>query len=415
MIPVKTRKKYYQIFFNENLFREFRILNENKIKNKRYFLTENNDKKKSFLLSQVLSNDKTGNYNIYNEIYPFKNFEELQKNKKQLKIKKDKKLFDFSNNKPIRLYDRLYFDFDFDKNPIASKLKEKINLTILKNDKSNKKELITEYHSLLFDKKLAKKPLEELKQVTNYLNNKNILSYPIFSGSKGFHLYIFFQKTLLNPESFNNVAYQIFETFKTTLELKTLDKAVFENPSQRIARLPYCKHPITELHCYPIDINDSYTNIIENSFKPKIKQFDIDEHMNNKGNTELLDLITNRSEMENKTIAKGKEKDKQIKELHKKNSLLKTKKYEKSSKRLKEVEKDCIQIANEFLGTPNRSYGDYVTYQCPFHNDTQPSLSVYQERFYCAVCGYKLNYLGFIMKYYGVDEKEGIKILLKHF
>jgi hypothetical protein len=321
MINNKNRKNYLKEFFNNNLFREFRILNENKLKNKRYFLIANETKKENFLLSNVLSYDKTGNFNIYSEIYPFKDYEQLLLNKKQIATKKTKKLHDFSNNRPVRTYDRLYFDFDFDKNQNIAKLKEEINTAILKNDKVAKKEYLQLYHEHLLDNKVAIKPLEELKKLTDYLNNQSIKTYPLFSGSKGFHLYIFFNNSLFNSDSFNIVAGAIFKLFRDTLKLETLDKAVFDNPSQRIARLPYCKHPVTELYCYPIDVNKNYNAIIEESFKPKVKELNINEHFNNTGNIELLNWIANNIELENTKQDKLKSLENKRKKLQKTKDL----------------------------------------------------------------------------------------------
>jgi hypothetical protein len=237
----------------------------------------------------------------------------------------------------------------------------------------------------------------------------------LFSGSKGFHLYLFFNPTLFNYESFNSVAYGIFKGFKDKLKLETLDGAVFFFFCQRISRLPYFKHPITELYCYPIDINDTYTTIIEQSFKPRINELKISEYVDNQANQYLLNDIKELIKSENHKQLELKKLEVERKELHKKAQLKKYNQFKKTNYKFKELEKDCIRIANEFLGSPSATYGSYVTYICPFHNDNKPSLSVYKERFYCAVCDYKLNYLDFIMKYHGVDDKEAIKILLNTF
>lgn len=409
MINKKLLKDYLKTFFNNNLFREFRILNENKLKNKRLFLIADDPKKESFLLSNVLYYD-TGNNNIYSEIYPFKDYDNLLLNKKQIATKKTKKLYDFTDDKPIRTYDRLYFDFDFDKNQDIAKLKEDINTAILKNDKTSKKEYLPLYHEQLLNNEVAIKPFEELQKLTDYLTNKGIKSYPLFSGSKGFHLYIFFKPSLFNPDSFNSVAGAIFKLFHDNLKFETLDKAVFDNPSQRIARLPYCKHPLTELYSYPIDVNNDYNNIIEESFKPSIKRLDINKHFNNTGNIELLDWIANNILLENQKQDKIKSLEIKRKKLQKTKDINLAKKYKNTG--YKTVEKDCIKIAEEFLGNPEHTYSNYVTYKCFNHNDKKPSLTVYRDRFYCAVCGFNLNYLGFVMKYTGADEKEAMKILL---
>jgi len=410
MILIKQREIYYKNFYNNNFLREFRILSESKNINipAKQFIKFNNQKEISILLKRLQSKDQ-GNINFYSEIYPFKDWNELEKNLKQNTIKKTRKKYDFSSDKPVRIYDRLYFDFDFDKNPEIAKLKEKINKTIKINDRSTKQELIKEYYTLLLNEQVALEPFKELKKLHNYLLNKNIVNYPVFSGSKGFHLYIFFKSTLFNPVSFNNIAYAIFKMFKNGLKLRTLDKAVFENPTQRIARIPYFKHPVSELYCYPITITDSYTDIIEYSKKPRISQFDIDEHTVNTGNIELLEYIKENIKLENQKQEKLLVLESKRKKLQKEKDL---QLFKNRKKGFKEFEKNCIIIANEFLGTPEATYSNYVTYKCFNHSDKKPSLTVYKERFYCAVCGFKLNYLDFIMKYTGADKDEAIKILL---
>jgi hypothetical protein len=405
------RKVFLKEFFNNNLFREFRILNPNTKLNRRFFLRRDTDKEVDRLFSRVLSCDDACN-NIYAELYGFRDMEEQKKH--QNKKKGGKQSLD---SKPVRVYDRLYFDFDLS-SPVIKELKEKINNAIRKCDKKLKKDLLEEYHSLLLDGEIASKPFIELQKLYNYLIDKDIQSFPVFSGSKGFHLYIFFTPILFDPDGFNNVALAFFNYFKSTLGLETLDGAVFLNPSQRISRIPYTRHPITELHTYPVAIGDSYEAVIFTASAPEINGLDINKHANGKGNIGLSGLIKSRVEEETRKLTILKEKDKKIRELHEKRRVLTRKKsriYGKNNKNYKEIEKDCRMIAKEFLGSPKGEYGEYVTYNCPFHSDKHPSMSVYKERFYCAVCGYKLNYLDFIMKHEGVDKKEAIKILLSHF
>jgi hypothetical protein len=399
---------------NENLFREFRILNTNIIKNRSFFLIENSTKKENFLLSQVLSYGRTGNFDICSELYPFKDFQELQKHKDQKQLKKSKKankdLLDFTNDKTQRIYDRLFFDFDFDKIPEISYLKDSINHAILTNNKQVKKELISKYHEHLLNNKTALKPLEELRKLTKFLDDKNIKSYPIFSGSKGFHLYIFFKPTLFDKDSFNVIAYDIFKHFRDTLKLQLLDENVFKNPSERIIRLPYFKHPVTELYTYPININDSYTEIIKGSFNPKINNFNIANYVNATGNLELLELIKSREITTKEQIKELKVKDNKIRNIQKQRLLKKV----ENNKDFKIVEKDCRKIANKFLGSPKYDNGKYLLYNCCFHHDTHPSLTVYEDRFVCHCIG-ELNYLGFVMKYFNCDKNEGMRILLNEF
>jgi len=422
VITNKDKNSYLKEFFNHNLLREFRLLTENKKFNKSSFIELGH--KENLFLSKInefiTKTHNKGKFDVYSHIYPFINWDNLKKYRIQQKSKK-KKLHDFSNDKPLRLYDRLFFDFDVDEKaepelyPIAKELKTRIKESVFTNEPETKKELMKQYHELLLNNELALKPLKELRILIDFLNNKKIKSYPCFSGSKGFHLYIFFQPCLFNHDSFNSIAYSYFEFFRDKLKLETLDENVFNNPSERISRPPYFKHNTTELYTYPIDINDSYKTIIKKSFNPKNLPLHIKDHTDHQANLNLLNEIKEliqKEDLKQKELAKEKKK---LQKLQRQRELQRAKQYTKQGRQYKEVEKDCIRIANEFLGSPAGNYGNYVTYQCPWHNDNKPSLSVYKERFYCGVCGFSLNYLGFIMKYHGVDEKEAMKILLSHF
>ena len=145
---------------------------------------------------------------------------------------------------------------------------------------------------------------------------RDIKSYPVFSGSKGFHLYIFFPDHLFDCASFNNVAIGIFNNFRDNLKLETLDEKVFQNPSHRIARLPYARHPISELYCYPININDSYKEIIEKSFNPEIVDLNFNSYVENAGNINFSNKLKELIEIEKQKIKELKKYKSQKRKAH---------------------------------------------------------------------------------------------------
>ena len=67
------------------------------------------------------------------------------------------------------------------------------------------------------------------------------------------------------------------------------------------------------------------------------------------------------------------------------------------------------------MGTPENDFGNKLLYVCPFHSDHKASLTVYEHGFVCYCLHETLNYLGFVMKYQGLNEKEAIKELLNRF
>lgn len=52
---------------------------------------------------------------------------------------------------------------------------------------------------------------------------------------------------------------------------------------------------------------------------------------------------------------------------------------------------DLRTLMPSIFGGQSKSYGDYVMMQCPFHNDSNPSLKIKKEWFYCLGCEKKGN------------------------
>jgi len=97
MIKYKQRLKYYRDFFNNNFFRELRIMGPYTF---RRFIKEDNIRGQASVYS--LMNMDTGHNNIYSEIYGFKDWEEFKKNVNNIEIKKSV----IGCNRPSRVYDR---------------------------------------------------------------------------------------------------------------------------------------------------------------------------------------------------------------------------------------------------------------------------------------------------------------------
>ena len=52
---------------------------------------------------------------------------------------------------------------------------------------------------------------------------------------------------------------------------------------------------------------------------------------------------------------------------------------------------------------------------CPFHRDTKPSFTVYQENFYCFGCGKYGDVITFVQEYFGLSFKEAVKKLCEEY
>ena len=72
---------------------------------------------------------------------------------------------------------------------------------------------------------------------------------------------------------------------------------------------------------------------------------------------------------------------------------------------------DIVDLISEYI--PLVQKGKNYFGVCPFHNDTNPSMSVSREKqiYKCFSCGASGNAFNFIMEYDHIDFKEAIKIL----
>jgi CHC2-type zinc finger protein len=339
--------------------------------------------------------------NIYAELYPCQNASEFE----------DKFEKNPNNPHPNKIIDRLFFDFDLDNSKRAKELKDEILTDIAKKNLSTVNKKMNEYNQALLEKeKIALQPYKDMIKLYKHLESFDIKPYPVFSGSKGFHLYIFFPETTeLTMDSINYLSLSIAEKFKKSCDLKSIDFNVNRDAYARLFRLPYCKHPVTQLYTYPIDIDDSYNDIIDKSFNPEIQDFKISDYKESEGNKAFTEHLLNLNEDYMK-IKEELDKNKKLNQIRAEKRL---KKYNgKAINNQNSIFSDCRKLAKEFLGDPVKNYGTYVTYHCPFHEDNNPSMSVYEKTFICGCFG-KMNYFEFIKKIKGFNTDEEVKKFMK--
>ena len=74
---------------------------------------------------------------------------------------------------------------------------------------------------------------------------------------------------------------------------------------------------------------------------------------------------------------------------------------------------DIVEVISEYL--PLTKKGKNYFGVCPFHDDTNPSMSVSSDKqiYKCFSCGASGNVITFVMDYEHVDFKEALSILAK--
>jgi hypothetical protein len=388
-MKTKQLQKYYNSFYDTEYLRDFRAISTNdNIINKRFLQNRFKSFQTSNLIKWIINLDKKCNRSLYSEIYPTKTLEEYNtkiSSKGQITVNKT--------------YDRLFFDFDFDKSPEVKELSKDINIAINNNDTNLLKELREQFKAMLLEDKIAIEPFNDIIKLYCFLKEHGINPYTIFSGSKGFHLYIFYPKTDFKDRLISDVSYSLAKAYKKTLKLNTIDLSVNKDAYSRIHRIPYTKHLISDLYCYPINPDHNYSQVIENAINPEIKPFNLNGYQTETDFTDYLLKIAKKL----KTI--------KAKELEQKQILNQVKRQQRKKKGYtNDIDLDnidCRTLAQSELGSPEYTNGNLNRYNCCFHNDNKPSLSVYKERFICGVCG-TFNYYDFIKERYGLSDKNEI-------
>lgn len=187
-------------------------------------------------------------------------------------------VYDYNHKVPIRgnkrgslstynyrenvILDKIFFDFDKDYNPAA-----KTRLQGLNYNPVLKKEFIIN----LMEHGRIKEPMDQAITTARYLweeyGGEPLL---VFSGSKGCHLYYFFEPVKLDypKEVLSRFTRDLKDkglfNFNTDEEPGLLDTAPVGDVA-RISRVPGSIHPETGLYCHPFKMDYSYGEIISNA------------------------------------------------------------------------------------------------------------------------------------------------------
>lgn len=285
----------------------------------------------------------------------------------------------------IKYYDRLFFDFDLEN-------KEYKDLTTS-----------SDARDMLFNSDILEIPFNEVSTLYDYLKSDGFNPYVIFTSSKGFHLYLFFEPT--HFENHNQISNRFGESFTNNLNLKTLDFNVFTK--NRLSRVPYSRHEKTDMFAIPCDVNSSIDEILNESLNPTIKDFHMSDYIRKGFADSLLEL--------DKQLERLKEIEKEIKEKEMELQRQATKNIIYNN----DVDLQSIDmrqlVRNVVPSNFVKSASNYDIYNCCFHTDSHHSAGCYEKRFYCASCNKSWNYYDFISEFFRLsDSKEIINEVKKH-
>ena len=409
LINIKDLRKYYRAYYNDNFMRNFRYIydkeqsfvnpegktityhgkNINKIK---YIET---GKKQRIAPNSLGSHRRLNVGTLAGEITYYKNLEDFKEGKLE-----------------TRFCDRLFFDFDIDDSPEVEILKEEFkhanNTLEGKELKQRLSILQKDFQDLIFNSDLLLDVFNEAQSLCNYLVKYGLKPYLIASGSKGFHVNVFFNE--MNLRNLSQISQTLALSYKKSLNLKYLDFNVFDKDKahKRLQRCQYGIHSKTNLLTRPLSPDINYDEMLDLLQSRKVKpfKFDINDFKAPEGfNTMLMKL-------DNEISFKNAQRRQELDKINKAKRLKLQKKYGKNYKSFNEI--DLRDIANSY-GIDGKHQGDRIIVSCPFHNDTHPSAVVFRERFHCSTCNMTLNYYDFISKLEGTDDKEKIIAIASQF
>lgn len=405
----KRLKEYYNAYYNGNFMRNYRFIHDKeqsfvnkegktityrgKNINKIEYIEKDN--KQRIAPNSLITHGRFKDGTLAGEITYYKNIEDF----KEGKLNK-------------RFCDRLFFDFDVDDNEHVKQLKEKFkqanNTLEGKALKRKYVELQKEFQELIFNKNLLFDVYAQAQKLCAYLSKYGLKPYLIASGSKGFHVNVFFKEMQLT--NLSQISQTLAMSYTKELNLKYIDPSVFdkERAHKRLQRCQYGIHSKTNLLTRPLSPDNTYDEMLTllQEKKKHIIDFDFNSMLAPEGFNKML------MKLDKEISFKNAQRRQELDKINKAKRLKLEAKYGKNYKSLQEI--DLRDIARSY-GVDGKSQGDKLIVNCPFHNDVHPSGVVFKERFHCSTCNLTLNYYDFISRLEGTNDKDKIMEIARKF
>lgn len=402
---ISALREYYKAYYNNNFLRNFRfIFDKEKVFENGFVQEAKNLTSRNYGMKDT-SGKKGVNFLVRNtrsrygllggEITYYKNLEDFKEGKLE-----------------TRFCDRLFFDFDIEDNEQVNSLKEKFKQA---NKKLEGKDLIKRYdelqkmfQDLIFNENLLFDVYQETQKLCTYLSKYGLKPYLIASGSKGFHINIFFDEIQL--KNLSQISQTLVQSYSKELNLKYIDTNVFDKNKahKRLQRVQYSIHSKTDLLTRPLPLNITYDEMLNElqENKKDIIDFDFNKMKAPEGFNKML------LKLDKEISFKNAQRKQELERINNAKRQELQKKYKGKYKNFNEI--DLRDIARAY-GIDGKHQGDKIIVSCPFHNDVHPSSVIFKERFYCSTCNLTLNYYDFISRLEGTEDKDKIMKIASEF
>ena len=310
------------------------------------------------------------------------------------------------------IFNHLFIDFDAHSEDFDRiKKQENDALANLKGKKyiNSMDELQLGIQELIFDEDLLATSWDELKLVTDYLHEQGLKTYNCFSGSKGFHCRVFFEPIHLN--NYNRIVNDLSKNLIKQFNLETLDLMVARSPSKNVERLPYTFNEKSGLRVVPFNENESLASVLRKSKKlatkelPRTDDLVLADYIN----TGFSDALVSLDKDVDIIVAKEEKMKQELKQQRKLNGTINGK-YTNGG----ELFKDLRTLVRFICGDDNlvSSHERYDKYKCLFHEDKSPSAIVGVKNYTCYSdkCRIdKINYFDFIKEWFKLGTDKEVK------
>lgn len=392
----KCLKRYYSDYYNGEFFRDFRYIPDDKKQYNQVFNAKKlgrNGKAESRALHFLTKAEHLGHDGLLGgEISYFKTFNEYQ-----------------SGDITLRWSDRQFYDFDIEDSRVDMIKDEfkKVYHQLEGRELSQRiKELQGDFRDLIFNSDLLYPTFQEARKLCEYLEGLGLNPYLICSGSKGFHINLFYEEARL--QNLSQVSRLFAKSFSDRLDLKYLDYAVFDRKKaqRRLQRCQYVFHSKTDLLTIPIpDIYD-YDEVLQilkrNSRRPI--EFDFMEYAQSSGS--FRDSLI-RNDKEFQRINARQQREKRMANEQRKREM--KKRYGNNYRDYSEI--SMTELYSAYGGEIIKEDSSKAIVRCLFHGaDRNPSAVIFKDSnyFHCSSCGKTLNYYGFISEMEGTEDHSEI-------
>ena len=408
----KALREYYSNYYNHNFLRDFRYLYDKSLNMPNYYVNKKNEKKE--IIGDLLHNFCYGEKRDDSERRAL-SFLTLNNHDGRIGLLGGQmgyfhSLDEYHENNYLNKYlDRLFFDFDVeneDVSRIKNQMKEAtFNISNGKQRDKKLNELKADFRNLIFEDDILKPTFDEARKLCLFMEDLGLKPYLIFSGSKGFHINVFFDEKQLN--NFSQISKSLAINFSKKLDLKYLDYAVFDKARvhNRLQRCQYAYHSSTNLLTLPIpnvyDYDEALSIIKKNKIRPI--EFDFNEWKS------AEDFSQNLTHMNDEFTRINERRQRELEFENKQRRQNLKKKFGANYKSFDELSMEDIARA---YGIDGKHEGDKIIISCPFHNDNNPSAVIFKNSnyFHCSTCDLTLNYWSFIAEMEGIspDDKSAI-------